>query len=82
MSWPSRADRLSHSGPEYVWRQIADDITADIQSGALPSGAKLPSRTELASIYGVAGVTVTKAVKALRDEGLVRSSVGLGTYVK
>jgi GntR family transcriptional regulator len=83
MSWPSRADRIDHSDVErgYVWQQIADDITSQIESGELPPGAKLPSGPELASIYGVAKATTAKAVEALRGEGVVTVVLGRGTYV-
>lgn len=82
MSWPSRADRIDHSGASgHVWRQIADDIAADIDSGELPTNAKLPSGPELASIYGVAKATVARAMDALKDEGAVTVVFGRGTYV-
>jgi GntR family transcriptional regulator len=83
MSWPSRADRIHHDSPEHghVWRQIADDLIADITSGDLPPGAKLPGGPELAEIYGVAKATAARAVKALVEEGRVVVLIGRGTFV-
>lgn len=81
MSWEDRSTRIDHDGPGYVWRQIADDIKADIDSGALPPNAKLPGGPELAEIYGVAKMTATRAVNALRKEGVVVVVLGRGTFV-
>jgi GntR family transcriptional regulator len=81
MSWNDRSGRIDHSGPEYVWRQIADDLRADIESGALPVGSKLPGEPELGRIYGVAKATVHNAIVRLRDEGLLTVTLGRGTFV-
>jgi len=81
MSWEDRSGRIDHLGPEHVWRQIADDLRAEIESGALPAGAKLPGEPELARIYGVAKATVHNAIVALKDEGLLTVSLGRGTFV-
>jgi GntR family transcriptional regulator len=71
MSWPSRADRIKHDSAVLVWRQVADDLTADIRSDELPPGSRLPSELELSEIYGVARVTLRRAVAELRKDGLV-----------
>lgn len=81
MAWDDRRDRIEHDGPELLWVQVARDLRADIESGALAPGAKLPNESELAALYGVARVTVRKALASLRDEGLVTVTVGRGTYV-
>lgn len=82
MAWEDRSERIDLYGGELVWRQIARDIEADIVSGELPPRAKLPSEQELASIYGVARVTVRRAIEDLRDRGLVTTAHGRGTFVK
>lgn len=81
MSWEDRSGRINHEGPEYVWRQVADDLKADIDSGALPPNSRLPSGPELAQIYGVNRLTVIRAVNSLREEGVVVVLSGRGTYV-
>jgi DNA-binding GntR family transcriptional regulator len=82
MSWPSRTDRIDHTGASgHVWRQIADDIAADIESGDLPAGAQLPSGPALAEVYGVAKATVARAVAALKEDGVVTVVFGRGTFV-
>lgn len=78
----SRAKRIKHDGPEYVYVQIADDIAADIRTGVLPAGSRLPSADDIADTYGVARLTARRAVRHLADQGLVIVSPGKGTYVK
>lgn len=81
MSWESRAGRIDHDSPVYVWRQIADDLRSQIESGVLSAGSRLPSGPELGEIYGVARLTAIKAVNALREAGLVTVAPGKGTFV-
>ena len=81
MSWESRADRINRDLPVYVWSQIADDLRADIESGELTPGQRLPSGPELAEIYGVTKVTATKAIRHLQEADLLTVVNGMGTYV-
>lgn len=81
VSWPSRADRIDHDAPKHLWEQVADDLRTDIRSGELPLGARLPAEGTLAEIYGVARVTLRRAVLELRREGLLIVVTGRGTYV-
>jgi GntR family transcriptional regulator len=81
MAWEDRSGRIDHFAVTYVWQQVAEDLRADIKSGALPAGAKLPSEPELAEIYGVSRGTIHKSVGLLRDEGLLAVAFGKGTFV-
>ncbi|WP_406051312.1 GntR family transcriptional regulator [Kribbella sp. NBC_00889] len=65
--------------PPYV--QVADGLRRAIQSGELAAGTKLPSGRELANQWGVALMTLQKAVDLLRSEGLVYSQQGRGVFV-
>ena len=62
-------------------QQIAAILRAQIQSGEIPPGRALPSRKTIEQEYGVAAGTADKAVRILRDEGLVETSFGLGIFV-
>ncbi|KQV15333.1 MULTISPECIES: GntR family transcriptional regulator [unclassified Kitasatospora] len=62
--------------------QIADDIAAQIRSGALAPGAAVPSETELMARYGVASGTVRKAIAELRTMQLIETHHGRGSYVR
>jgi GntR family transcriptional regulator len=83
--------RLSHlymNAPEIdlrsnvpAYRQLADIIRAQIQSGELGSDQLLPSETTLVQQYGIARGTVRRAIETLREAGLVVTVQGRGTYV-
>jgi DNA-binding GntR family transcriptional regulator len=62
-------------------RQIAAFLRQKITSGELAPDSKLPSHMSLAHEYGVAPETAAKAVKILREEGLVQVVPGYGTFV-
>lgn len=81
MTSGNRADRIEHDGPRLLWQQVADDITADIDSGALKSGWRLPSEAELVEVYGVARVTVRRAIAELVKDGKLTVVRGRGTFV-
>jgi GntR family transcriptional regulator len=72
---------IDKDSPEYVWRQVANAIAADIASGRLPVGARLTGERALAEAYGVAVGTVRRAVQDLRDRGLVITVPARGTFV-
>jgi GntR family transcriptional regulator len=61
------------------WRQIRDDLRRRIQAGEW--SGRLPSEKTLAQEYGVAVNTVRKAMAALREEGLIQTDKGWGSYV-
>lgn len=82
MSWEDRSGRIDLYGGGLVWRQVAADIEGDIKSGRLEARAKLPGEQEMASIYGVARVTIRRAIEDLRERGLVTTAHGRGTFVR
>ncbi|MFE9423532.1 GntR family transcriptional regulator [Kitasatospora sp. NPDC006697] len=65
--------------PPYL--TIAAELRERISAGALRPGDKVPSTRQLTKEYGVAMATASKALAALRQEGLVRSRPGSGTVV-
>lgn len=62
------------------WEQIADVLRARIASGELPPRT-LVSEVQLEAEFGVARGTVRKATAALRDEGLLVTTPGMGSFV-
>lgn len=72
---------INHHSAVPVFRQIADDLRGKIASGEIPPGGALPSIPFMMQDYGVADATVKKAVRVLKDEGLVISVAGKGTFV-
>jgi len=66
---------------ESMYRQIAEDLRAQIEAGAIERGAKLPTESELRVGYGAARNTIREAIKLLASRGLVERRPGLGTFV-
>jgi GntR family phosphonate transport system transcriptional regulator len=64
-----------------LWRQIADRLRADIASGLLQSGSRLPTEAELSAQFGVNRHTVRRALEELSRDGLVRVEQGRGSFV-
>jgi GntR family transcriptional regulator len=56
---------------EAVYEQIARQIRAGVGSGALQSGARLPSVRTLATDLGINLNTVARAYRLLQEEGFV-----------
>ncbi|MFD7919703.1 GntR family transcriptional regulator [Streptomyces sp. NPDC059740] len=55
------------------YQQIAFDLREQITAGELAPGAKMPSGVDLERRYGVASMTVRRALQILRDEGLIHA---------
>lgn len=62
--------------------EISSDLRRRIHAGEWAVGSKVPTNAELMAIYGVSKATVTKAISALADEGLLFSSKRAGTVVR
>ncbi len=69
------------STPNPPYAQIAAALRDQINSGELAPGDRVPSTRELTRQWGVAMATATKALTALRQEGLVRPVACVGTVV-
>jgi GntR family transcriptional regulator len=70
---------ISEDDPRPAYVQLAAILRARIASGEIT--ARLPSERDLHQEFGLAPLTVRKAVRLLRDEGLVTVVVGRGAYV-
>ena len=64
-----------------LYRQVMDSLSADIENGTYPVGARIPSETELSDIYGMSRITVRRAVTELSSEGILTKKQGKGTFV-
>ena len=62
------------------WQQIAETLRARIADGTLPPRS-LVSEVQLEAEFGVARGTVRKAIAALRDDGLLVTTPGMGSFV-
>lgn len=64
-----------------LYAKLRDHLRQQILTGTLHANDRLPSEQALVSQFGVSRVTVRKALRALREEGLVRMSQGKGCFV-
>lgn len=69
---------MTNSAP---YQRIVDDIRQRIADGRLSPGDRVPSTRQITRDWGVAIATATKALAALRQEGLVHAVAGMGTVV-
>ncbi|MFK8850162.1 GntR family transcriptional regulator [Streptomyces sp. Ac-502] len=61
-----------------VFQRIADDLRRQIDDGALPVGARIPSRSELKRAYEASDQTVDRAVRVLKAAGYAEGQFGRG----
>lgn len=64
-----------------LYKQIIIGLENDILAGAFPPGHRLPSIRELAAQYRVNPNTAQRAVREMKDTGLLISPRGKGTLV-
>lgn len=79
-----QVERVSDDGgmskqPKY--RQVADALRREIDSGTYPPGSRLPSESELSARFEASRNTVRSGLGLLVSQGLVTSSQGLGYEV-
>ena len=67
--------------PLRLYRQIAGQIAALIDSGEFPAGSRLPAERELATLLGVSRTSVREAIISLEIAGRVEVRVGSGIFV-
>lgn len=76
-----RASYVANMGIEYEYMRVANELEAEIKAGRLKPEARLPNERDLGAQYGVSHATARRAVKELRERGLVVTLANKGTYV-
>lgn len=71
---------IDRDSPVAPWRQLAAILRGQIASGELVN--RLPGEKHLMQEYGLALVTVRKAMACLREEGVIITVPGMGSYVR
>ena len=66
---------------ELIYVRVANDIADRIASGELSAGTRLRAERDLATHYGVSYGTVRRAMQVLREQGLIVTIHGRGTFV-
>lgn len=69
------------NAPRRLTAELVARLTADITSGKLPPGSKLPTEQEMISALGVSRTVIREAVAALRADRLVVTRQGVGAFV-
>jgi GntR family transcriptional regulator len=70
---------IDPDSPQHPYVQLAGLLRERITTGK--TGPRLPSIMELADETGLSPATVKRALRLLRDEGLIFSVPGRGTFV-
>jgi DNA-binding transcriptional regulator YhcF (GntR family) len=78
---PGFAFRLDpHSGVP-VYRQIIDQVTGGMASGALAAGDQLPTVRQVAVDLAINPNTVVRAYRELEIRGVLETQQGTGTFI-
>ena len=67
--------------PRRLTAELVARLTADITSGKLAPGARLPTEQEMIAATGVSRTVIREAVAALRADRLVITRQGVGAFV-
>jgi GntR family histidine utilization transcriptional repressor len=65
-----------------LYAKVKDHILAQIRSGALAAGARVPSENELTASFGISRMTANRALRELTSDGFLARVPGVGTFVK
>jgi GntR family transcriptional regulator len=72
--------KIDNDSPQHPYVQLAGMLRAQIKAGKV--GPRVPSITELAEESGLSAATVKRALGLLRDEKLIYTVPGRGTFVR
>ena len=64
-----------------LYAQVMDHISRKIQDGTWPPGHRLPSEHELVAQFGMARMTVNRALRELVEQGRIVRVAGVGSFV-
>lgn len=64
-----------------LYQQVAAEIRRRIEGGGIPPGHAVPSEQDIEDEFDVSRITATKALRLLREQGLVYLVPGRGTFV-
>lgn len=73
--------KIDRSDPALLHDQVAAQVRRAIAEGEAAPGERLPPARDLAAVLGVNTNTVLRALRLLRDEGLIELRRGLGARV-
>jgi GntR family transcriptional regulator len=66
---------------EPLYQTVEESIFSQVSSGELQANERLPSESELCTIYSVGRNTIRRAISELVKDGVLRTVPGVGTFV-
>ncbi|HEX2908208.1 MAG TPA: PLP-dependent aminotransferase family protein [Phototrophicaceae bacterium] len=79
---PSKlAISLDREGEEPIYRQLIRYVRAQIESGELAAGTRLPASRDLAKQLNISRISVVNAYAELRAQGFLSAHAGRGTFI-
>lgn len=76
----ARQSQVIKAAPVALYQQVKDHVLRKIGSGELGAGARVPSEQELVQEFGVARMTVNRALRELAEQGVIVRVAG-GIFV-
>ena len=73
--------KVDRQDPTELYEQVAAELRRAIAEGEAKPGERLPPARDLAAVLGVNTNTVLRALRGLRDEGLLEFRRGRGITV-
>jgi GntR family transcriptional regulator len=73
--------KIDRQEPTELFEQVAAEIRRAIADGEAKPGERLPPARDLAAVLGVNANTALRALRVLRDEGLLEFRRGRGIHV-
>ncbi len=73
--------KVDRADPTDLYEQVAAEIRRAIAEGEAKPGERLPPAKDLAAVLGVNTNTVLRALRVLRDEGLLEFRRGRGITI-
>jgi DNA-binding LacI/PurR family transcriptional regulator len=68
------------SSPKY--KQIIDELEAEISAGRFKPGSKLPSEAALVKRFDTSRITIARALRELQNAGMIDRVAGSGSFVR
>lgn len=72
---------IDPTSPVPRWQQVAEIIRQRIADGTYPAGSRVPSVVQLQAEFGIAQATAQKTLSRLREDGVLYTVPGLGSFV-
>jgi GntR family histidine utilization transcriptional repressor len=73
--------RANYSSQEPLYLQVKRHILDNIGSGNWQTSARIPSENDIVKSFGVSRMTANRALRELRDAGILVRIAGVGSFV-